>query len=135
MPFNRPIVSPTGKLPQPMRSGAGMLANFAVYENAADAILTLTAAIIAGGKISQTTTLTADRIFTTDTAVNLAAANPGMEIGDAYSFVISSAQVGAFDIIVAGGVGVTLQGAGNVGLQCSRTFTLVKTAAAAFDLW
>lgn len=139
MGFIRTMVSGDGRLPHPMRAGDGLAANFQVYENAADAILTLTTAILSGGKIAQTTTLTADRIFTTDTAENLVAAFPEMDVGDAFSFVVSNGQTGAFDIILAGGTGVTLKGAGNVGLQCSRVFTLVCTnntsGTEAFDLY
>lgn len=129
--------APVGKLPHPLAAGDGFVANPGVTENAADAALILTTAQLSGGFITQTTTLTADRIFTTPTAALIAAefGFDEMGTGDAFTFVVSSAQTGAFDIIVAGGVGVTLQGAGNVGLQASRTFVLVKTAAATFDLF
>lgn len=135
MGFNRVSVSPDGKLKQPLRAGDGFIANVSVHENAADANLTLTAAILSGGMVSQTTTLTADRTFTTETAVNLTTEWPEMDVGDSYVFCVSSAQTGAFDVILAGGTGITLKGAGNVGLQSSRMFALVKTSATTYDLF
>ena len=135
MPFGRVLFSADSNLGQPLRAGDGFVANVLIKENAADAALVLTVADVAGGFVTQTTTLTADRIFTTPTAALLAADFPTMDVGDSFVFVVSSAQTGAFDIILAGGTGVTLKGAGNVGLQSSRTFVLVKTAAATFDLY
>lgn len=138
MGFNRPLVSPDGKLPQPMRQGAGLLANFIAKAFAAETDETLTTAEISGGLIHQGTTLTSDVIYTLPTAALLVAEEPEMDVGDAYSFVVNNSQVGAFDVVIAVGVGITAIGANNtlsVPPQSSRVFTLVKTAAATYDLY
>jgi len=134
--FNRLMVSADGRLPQPSRVGDGMLSHFKVYNHVGDANFTATVEILSGGHITQDTALTAARTITTDTAALIAAAWPEMDIGDSYSFVVSNSQAGAFNLVVAGGAGVTLQTVvGNVVPGSSRVFTLVKTAAATFDLY
>ena len=138
MGFQRPEVSPDGKLLQPMRVGAGLLANFSIDNRAAETDQTLTVSNISGGLIHQGVTLTSDVTYTLPTAALLAAAFPTMDIGDAYSFVVNNSQVGAFDVVIAVGTGITAVGANNtlsVPPQSSRIFTLVKTAAATFDLY
>jgi hypothetical protein len=141
MGFNRTLVSKDGKLPQPMRAGAGLLANFAIDNRAAEADETLSIENISGGVIQQGTTLTSDVIYTLPTAANILASGTlfdTMDIGDAYSFVVTNAQAGAFDVVIAVGAGITAVGANNtlsVPPQASRIFNLVKTAAATFDLY
>ena len=136
MGFLRALVSGNAKLPQPMRAGAGMLANPVVSENTSDAAMTMTAAWIAGGYIAATTALGADRIYTTDTGANLTLAFPEMDIGDAYCFVVSNLGTGAFDIIMAGGDGVTLvPSSGNILNQTSHMACLVKTGDETYDLY
>lgn len=133
--FGRVGFSADSKLPQPLRAGDGFVANVGVTENAADAALIFTTAQLSGGFITQTTTLTADRTFTTPTAALIDAEFPTMDVTDSFVFCVSSAQTGAFDVILAGGTGVTVQGSGNVGLQSSRMFVLVKTGTATYDLF
>ena len=61
-----------------------------------------------------------------------------MDDSDAYSFVVVNSQVGAFDVVIAVGAGITKAGANNslsVPPQSSRIFTLVKTSDDAFDLY
>lgn len=140
MGFNRAMISPDSRMPQPMRAGAGLLANFLPKVFAAEADATLTVSEISGGMVFQGTTLTSDVVYTLPTAALIAAA-PGfdaMDIGDAFSFVVVNSQVGAFDVVIAVGTDITKVGANNtisVAPQTSRIFTLIKTAAAAFDLY
>ena len=140
MSFNRAMISPDGKMPQPMRAGAGMLANFLPKLFNAEADATLTVSEISGGMIFQGLTLTSDVVYTLPTAALIAAGNgfDAMDIGDAFSFVVVNSQVGAFDVVIAVGVGITAIGTNNtlsVAPQTSRVFTLIKTAAATFDLY
>ena len=140
MGFNRTMISPDGRMPQPMRSGAGLLANFLPKVFAAEADATLTVSEISGGLVHQGTTLTSDVVYTLPTAALIAAATgfDAMDIGDAFSFVVTNSQVGAFDVVIAVGVGITAVGANNTlstPPQSSRIYTLIKTDAATFDLY
>lgn len=140
MGFLRPLVSPDGKIQQPMRVGAGLLSNFSIDNRAAETDETLSISNVSGGLIIQGTTLTSDVVYTLPTAANLAVAEgfDQMDVGDAYTFVVTNSQAGAFDVVIAVGAGITAVGANNtisVPPQCSRLFTLVKTAAATFDLY
>ena len=140
MGFQRPNVSPDGKLVQPMRVGAGLLANFRAKAYAAEADATLTVTDVSGGLIHQGTTLTSDVTYTLPTSALLLASLgfDAMDVGDAYSFVVNNSQVGAFDVVIAVGTGMTKVGTNNtlsVPPQSSRIFTLVKTAAATFNLY
>lgn len=126
------------RMPQLSRSGIGLVSNFAIDNRAAETDETLTIGQISGGLIHQGTTLTSDVIYTLPIAAVIAAAYTGMDIGDAYSFVVNNSQVGAFDVVIAVAAGITKIGANNtlsVPPQSSRIFTLVKTAAATFDLY
>jgi len=132
------IEQKTNRMPQLSRAGVGLTANFAINNRAAETDQTLTVGHVSGGLIHQGTTLTSDVIYTLPTAALLAAAYTGMDVGDAYSFVVNNSQVGAFDVTIAVGVGITKVGANNtlsVPPQSSRIFTLVKTAAATFNLF
>jgi len=138
MGFNRALVSPDSKMPHPMSAGDGLLSNFRMTTFGAEADATLTVAQVSGGHIFQDVTLTSDVVYTLPTAALLAAAYSTMDIGDAYSFVVTNSQVGAFDVVIAVGTDITAVGANNtlsVPPQSSRIFTLVKTAAATFDLY
>ncbi len=138
MGFNRALVSPDSKMPQPMRAGDGMLANFIPTNFNAEADATLTVSQLSGGLIHQGLTLSSDVVYTLPTAALIAAAFPTMDIGDAYSFVVNNSQAAAFDVVIGAGVGNTAVGTNNslsVPPQSSRVFTLVKTAAATFDLY
>lgn len=136
--FNRAMVSPDGRIPHPMRAGDGLLANFAPTAFAAEVDATLTVDEISGGLIHQGTTLTSDVVYTLPTAALLVAAFPTMDIGDAGSFMVTNSQVGAFDVVIAVGAGITAIGANNTlstPPQSTRTYTLVKTAATTYDLY
>jgi hypothetical protein len=140
MGFNRVLLSSTAKLPQPMRSGAGLLASFLPtnFNTEADAVITTSQ--LAGGAILQGLTLTSDVTYTLPTAALIAAENgfADMDIGDSYSFYVANNQAAAFDVVIAVGTGITAVGTNNnlsVAPQASKLFTLVKTAAATFDLY
>lgn len=136
--FMRALVSPTGKLPQPLRSGDGFVSNVAHKVFAAEADATLLTSEITGGVVFQGTTLTSDVTYTLPTAALVLAEFETMDIGDAFSFFVTNAQAGAFDVVIAVGTGVTAVGANNslsVPPQSTRLFTLVKTAATTMDLY
>lgn len=138
MGFNRTLVSGSGKLAQPMRAGAGLIANFAVKAFAAETDANLTVGDVAGGLIHQGTTLTSDVVYTLPTAASIIAAFSDMDIGDAYSFVVNNSQVGAFDVEIAVNTGITKVGTNNtlsVPPQSSRVFTLVKDSGTALSLY
>lgn len=138
MGFNRVLLSDDGKLGQPMRPGAGLVSNVLVKAYAAEVDATLTVDDVSGGLIFQGTTLTSDVIYTLPTAALIAAAFDTMDVGDAYSFMVTNSQVGAFDVVIAVGAGITKVGANNslsVPPQSTRLFTLVKSAAATFNLY
>jgi hypothetical protein len=121
-----------------MRAGDGLLANFAPDARAAETDETLTVANISGGLVHQGTTLTSDVVYTLPTAALIAAAFDTMDIGDAFSFLVNNSQAAAFDVVIGAGAGNTAVGANNslsVPPQSTRIFTLVKTAAATFDLY
>lgn len=140
MGFNRPNVSKTGKLVQPMRAGAGLLANFSMTTFGAETDADLTLSQVSGGHLFQDVTLTSDVSYTLPLAADIADSPQfdTMDVGDAYSFVVTNSQVGAFDVVLVVNTGITAVGANNtlsVPPQSSRIFTLVKTAAATFDLY
>ena len=138
MGFKRVLLSGDGRIPQPMRAGDGLLANFVPTNFNAEADATLTVSQLAGGLIQQGLTLTSAVVYTLPTAALIAAAFPEMDIGDAYSIEVVNAQAAAFDTTLAVGVGITAIGTNNalsVAPKSSRIFTLVKTAAATFDLY
>ena len=137
MPFNRRMVR-EGALARPSNVGDGLDANFSIKAFAAEADATLLLSELDGGLIFQGTTLTSDVVYTLPTAAAVAIAFADMDIGDAWSFVVTNSQLAAFDVVIAVGVGITKAGANNtlsVPPQSSRIFTLVKTAAATFDLY
>lgn len=136
--FLRVMASPDARLPLPLRAGAGFIANLAPDARAAETDETLTVANISGGLVHQGTTLTSDVIYTLPTAALIAAEFDTMDVGDAFSFAVNNAQAAAFDVVIGAGVGNTAVGANNslsVPPQSTRIFTLVKTAAATFDLY
>lgn len=107
MGFVRTQVSNAASLVRSARQGDGLMANFGVVAISADAAATLTVAQIAQGFV-QFTGFTAGRNITTPTAALFLAANPDMDIGDSYAFVVS--VVPAFAGTWVAGTGVTLAG-------------------------
>lgn len=138
MGFIRALVSDDGRIPQPLRSGDGLMSNFNVTAFAAETDADITMAQLGGGHLLQGVTLTSDVTYTLPLAATIAAAWDAMDIGDSYSFVVTNSQVGAFDVVIAVNTGITAIGANNtlsVPPQSSRVFTLTKTAAATFNLY
>ena len=138
MGFHRVPTDDGGRISSMSRAGAGFSANVSPTLFAAETDETLTVAEIGGGLIIQGITLTSDVIYTLPTAALIAAEWPEMDVGDAYTFYVGNAQAAAFDVVIGAGVGNTAQGANNslsVPPQASRMFTLVKTAAATYDLY
>lgn len=137
MPFNRCLVNKSGGIPGPLRAGDGLVAALAPHVYAAEADATITLDQLNGGSIVQGTTLTSDVTYTLPTAAILLAAWDTMDIGDTFSFFVTNTQVGAFDVVIAVGTGITAVGANNtlsVPPQCTRLFTLTKTSSTAMTL-
>ena len=135
--FVRVLASADGKLPQPMRAGVGLLANVAPKIFTAEVDANLSMSDIGGGLIHQGTTLTSDVNYTLPTAATIAASFSTMDVGDAYSFMVTNSQLGAFDVVIVVNTGITKVGTNNtlsVPPQSTRIFTLIKTAAATYNL-
>lgn len=138
MPFQRALVSGDSHLPQPMRAGAGFLANVRPTNFNAEADATLTVAQLAGGAIVQGLTLTSAVVYTLPTAADIIAAWPEMDVGDAYTFYVGNNQAAAYAVTIAVGTGITAVGTNNnlsVVAGAGKMFTLVKTSATAMQLY
>jgi hypothetical protein len=96
-----------GGLARNSRAGDNPLSSRSLVTSAADANATLTVATIAGGLV-QFTGFTAGRNLTMDTAANILAANPWMDIGDSFEVDISITAAFAGTYVTA--AGVTLAG-------------------------
>ena len=131
MSAQRPLVQDNGGLMRQARAGDNYAACRSLLSVSTDANRTLTVADIAGGLV-QFTGFTAGRTLTTDTAANILAANPWMDIGD--SFEIDVSIVPAFAGTWAAGTGVTLAGRATTPAS-STTKVLVTRSAAATVLW
>lgn len=122
----RTIVQDNGGLTRNSRAGDNVLSCRSLTSIAADAAATLTVATIAGG-IVQFTGFSAGRVLTTDTAANILAANPWMDIGDAFEVVVSIST--AFAGTLAAGTGVTLAGKATVVASGLATLLFTRTGA------
>ena len=129
--FNRAIVATNEGDRRGARPGDGWLSNVTIKAYNADTVQTLSAADILGGVITSAGK-TAGRTFTTDTAANLAAALPNMDIGESLMFQLAS--IDGFTTTVAGGTGVTASGNLLVLTLTSKEFILTRTGAATFNL-
>lgn len=124
----RPIVQDGGGLSRNARAGDNVLSTRSLTTIATDTNATLAVATIAGGLV-QFTGFTAGRTLTTDTAANIIAANPWMDIGDSFEVVVSIST--AFAGTLAAGTGVTLAGKATVVASGLATLLFTKTGAAA----
>ena len=106
MSFNRALAD-VGGFDQKGRPGFGWLAHLNPASDATDAAATISAAEMAGGLYIRSG-ITAGRIDTSDTAANILAANPEMDIGD--SFILAVSNQSAQSLTLAGGTGVTASG-------------------------
>ena len=122
----RPMVMDNG-LQRAARSGDNTLASRQLLSISADANAILTVAAMAGGLI-QFTGFTAGRTLTTDTAANIIAANPWMDIGDTFEVDISITT--AFAGTYAAGAGVTLAGRATALASSISKILVTRTGAA-----
>lgn len=129
MPFLR-AQARSGGLVKDGRPGDGWFAHPSVTAQAADSPQTIPATAIAGG-VYVRTGLTAGRTDTTDTAANILATMPDMDIGD--SFVLAISNVTGQTLTIAGGAGVTMAGQATVLLNTMRMFLFTRTGAAALE--
>lgn len=126
--FKRGWVGNGQNLPAPGWAGAGWLANPRPIVSAQDVAFTLTTDQIATGWFTLSS-LTAGRVVTTPTAVDIiAAAGDDFTIGDTYVFLISVAT--AFAATFAAGAGVTLQGSPTVEAGTFSFIAVTRTGAA-----
>jgi hypothetical protein len=102
------------------------LTNPVITSIATDAAATITAAQIEGGVV-QFTGFTAGRVLTTDTAANILAAFPEMDVGDSVEFRVSC--VAAFAGTYAAGTGVTLAGRATTPASSHSVIYITKTSA------
>ena len=128
MGYKRVMVT-DGQLAKIARAG-DTLANPVITVVAADANDTVTIAKMSGGVV-QYTGFTAGRTLTTETAANIAAALPEMDIGDAFNFKVS--VVPAFAGTWSAGAGITIKGKATVPASTEVNVLVVRTGAATFD--
>jgi len=120
------LVMSDGALQRAARSGdhLGQPNPFVV---AADAVDTVTVDKIAS-RVIQYTGFTAGRVLTTDTAANIIAAFPELDIGE--SFMIAVSIVPAFAGTWAAGAGVTLAGRATTPASSTTMVVITRTGAA-----
>lgn len=128
--FVRPMVYEKG-IVRASRVGDGMCMHLARTVNASAGAQTISVPQILGG-LAVFTGAAGAVTYTTDTAANILAAMPDMDIGDTFGFILSNtaAQVAT----IAGGTGVTASG--NLTVNASfRIFVLERTGAATMNLY
>ena len=94
---------------------------------ATDANATLTVERIAGGLV-QFTGFTANRTLTTDTAANILAANPWMDVGDSFEVHVSIST--AFTGTISAGTSVTTAGKTTIAASGHLLLLFTRTGAA-----
>ena len=109
------------------RVGDGLISHPAVTVVTADANDIVTVDKIAGGVI-QYTGFSAGRNLTTDSAANIIAAFPNMDIGDTIELMVSI--ITAFAGTWIAGAGVTLAGRATVLANTTQVVIITKTGAA-----
>jgi len=128
MGYKRVMVQDSG-LTRTARAG-DTLANPVITVITADAAATIDVAKMQSGVV-QFTGFSAGRVLTTDTAANILAALPEMDIGDAYNFKVS--VVPAFAGTWAAGTGVTIKGKTTCPASTEVNVYVVKTSATTVD--
>lgn len=116
-----------GGLSRNSRAGDNPLSSRLLVTSAADANATLTVATMAGGLV-QFTGFTAGRNLTMDTAANIIAANPWMDIGDSFEVDISITTAFAGTYVTA--AGVTLAGRATAPASVISKIIVARTGAA-----
>lgn len=122
----RPIVQDAGGLTRAARAGDGYLTALLLTTIATDANFTLTAAQCAGGAVNLSS-FTAGRTVTTDTAANLLAALPNLDIGESAKLTVTCQA--AFAATWAAGTGVTLAGRATTPASSHSHILITKTSA------
>lgn len=122
----RPVVSDGGLL-RTARIGENPMSARSLVSIATDANATLSVATIAGGLV-QFTGFTAGRNLTMDTAANILAANPWMDIGDSFEVDISITAAFAGTYVTA--AGVTLAGRATALASSISKILVTRTGAA-----
>lgn len=124
--FKRAMVREDG-MAREARSGDAVGANYNVTTDTTDAATTIAVDAILSGLLIRNG-MTANRIDTTPTAVALADALVGMDVGDTYSFKVANFDA-AQTITLAGGTDVTASGNLVVAAGGVREFVLELTDA------
>ena len=130
MAGTRAVVQDPGGLMRAGRAGDNRLELIVPIIIAADAVDTLTVTKIASGLLAYTG-FTASRNLTTDTAANIIAAYPQMDIGDSISLQIGIST--AFAGTLVAGTGITLQGKAAVPASGAAALYFTKTGAATMN--
>ena len=121
----RALVQDVGGLMRASRNGDTIL-NPVITTVAADAAASILVSAISGGVV-QYTGFTAGRVLTTDTAANILAAYPALDVGDSISLVVSITA--AFAGTYAAGAGVTLAGRATTPASSYSKIYITKTSA------
>lgn len=126
--FSRVEVSADG-LNRPERCGDGWLANPTINNSLTTGDITLLASDIQGG-VTTVSALTTAQVVTFDTAANILAAVPSMDIGDRLVHVIANLTTNAIAALTTS-QGVTLAGLAGLPASLSRDLLIEKTSATA----
>ena len=127
--FTKGLISKSGQMQKALQSDNPMCGLVAIVNPAVGASV-ITAGMLAGGVY--VSAITSAVTHTTDTAVNILAANPDMSIGDTAAVIVSNPT--AFVLTIAGGTGVTASGTLTVAAGAARTFLLTKTSETAMTI-
>ena len=121
--FTKGLISKSGQMQKALQSDNPMCGLVAIVNPAVGASV-ITAGMLSGGVY--VSAITSAVTHTTDTAVNILAANPDMSIGDTAAVIVSNPT--AHILTLAGGTGVTASGTLTVAAGAARTFLLTKTS-------
>lgn len=130
MSFVRPQVFDSG-LPRKARAGDGWMAFPKKTNQTTDSNQVISTAAILGGLYGRSGTNTS-RTDTTDTAVNILATMPEMNVGSVYMFMVYNQT--ANTLVIAGGTDVTASGNLSVLTLTTKWFMLTKTSATTMTL-
>jgi len=124
MGFVRPKVM-QGNQEREARTGDGLLAHLRITTNSSAGAQTIPVAAMLGG-VALFTGAAGAVNYTTDTAANILAAMPAMDIGDTYSFLLTNTAAQVATIVA--GTGVTLAGFTTLN-AATRRCIIEKTSA------
>jgi len=121
--FTKGLISKSGQMQKALQSDNPMCGLVAIVNPAVGASV-ITAGMLVGGVY--VSAITSAVTHTTDTAVNILAANPDMSIGDTAAVIVSNPTANV--LTIAGGTGVTASGTLTVAAGAARTFLLTKAS-------